>query len=135
VKKVTPSNCKLKQCKYNVIPPGENAQECIGCEGQEVRVLYKTTITFDMFVEAGGEDEARDTITSDACDELDAILTSGCFFPEIEEVTDLSKVPGDWRSAIPYGSYNDEPIEKMLNKYKAKGVINKPKQNHKEKGG
>ena len=31
--KVTPQNCKLKRCKYNKIAPGENSQECVGCEG------------------------------------------------------------------------------------------------------
>ena len=37
-----PSNCKLKTCKYNRIPPGENSQECIGCEGNKsIRYMPK----------------------------------------------------------------------------------------------
>jgi hypothetical protein len=34
--KATPSNCKYTEgCKYNEIPPRENSQECIGCEGNK----------------------------------------------------------------------------------------------------
>ncbi len=29
----TPSNCKEQTCTWNQIPPDENSQECIGCEG------------------------------------------------------------------------------------------------------
>ncbi|MDD5511778.1 MAG: hypothetical protein PHI12_13345 [Dehalococcoidales bacterium] len=35
MKKGTPSNCKFKKCRYNVIPPGEDSQECIGCDGNK----------------------------------------------------------------------------------------------------
>lgn len=31
--KKTPSNCKFVTCKYNQLAPFENAQECVGCEG------------------------------------------------------------------------------------------------------
>lgn len=31
--KTTPSNCKLEECTYNQLPPPENSQECIACEG------------------------------------------------------------------------------------------------------
>lgn len=31
--KLTPSNCRFARCRYNTISPPENAQECIGCEG------------------------------------------------------------------------------------------------------
>ena len=31
--KITPANCKHNFCGWNVIPPGENSQECIGCDG------------------------------------------------------------------------------------------------------
>jgi hypothetical protein len=33
--KTTPNNCKLQKCSWNSIPPGENDQECIGCEGNK----------------------------------------------------------------------------------------------------
>jgi len=31
--KVTPSNCKYDNCCWNFVPPGENSQECIACDG------------------------------------------------------------------------------------------------------
>lgn len=33
--KTTPSNCRFENCHYNFIAPGENSQECIGCEGNK----------------------------------------------------------------------------------------------------
>ncbi len=33
--KTTPSNCHYLDCPYNLIPPIDNSQECIGCEGNE----------------------------------------------------------------------------------------------------
>ena len=37
MRKETPFNCRLKRCKYNYVPPPEESQECIGCEGNKVR--------------------------------------------------------------------------------------------------
>lgn len=34
-RKTTPSNCKLAKCKYNSLPPPENSQECLACEGNK----------------------------------------------------------------------------------------------------
>lgn len=34
--KSTPSNCTLVKCKYNMIAPGEESQECVACEGNKV---------------------------------------------------------------------------------------------------
>ncbi|MBA7527390.1 hypothetical protein ES705_19566 [subsurface metagenome] len=31
--KTTPINCKLCHCSWNRLPPPENSQECVGCEG------------------------------------------------------------------------------------------------------
>jgi len=31
--KTTPSQCKFLACHYNRLPPAENSQECIACEG------------------------------------------------------------------------------------------------------
>ena len=33
--KATPSNCKEVSCRWNPLPPPENSQECIGCEGNQ----------------------------------------------------------------------------------------------------
>jgi hypothetical protein len=30
--KITPSNCKLDSCPFNLIPPPENSQECYACK-------------------------------------------------------------------------------------------------------
>lgn len=81
-------------------------------------MLYKTTVSFDMFVEADDEEGARDVIQVDAENELSNLLSSGCFVPEVEEVTDITQVGPEWRSAIPWGSYNDESVESKLNKGK-----------------
>ena|SRR3990170_2741190 len=32
-KKNTPTNCKFPTCHYNQLPPPENSQECVACEG------------------------------------------------------------------------------------------------------
>ena len=37
----TPSNCRLKICLYNQIPPPENSQECMGCEGNYSGLVYR----------------------------------------------------------------------------------------------
>lgn len=34
-KKLTPSNCKRDMCDWNALPPGENSQECLGCDGNK----------------------------------------------------------------------------------------------------
>jgi hypothetical protein len=39
-KKHTPSNCRLKNCKWNYLPPPEDSQECIGCEGNKKEVKH-----------------------------------------------------------------------------------------------
>jgi len=31
--KYTPTNCRLKKCRYNYLAPEEESQECIGCPG------------------------------------------------------------------------------------------------------
>jgi len=31
--KLTPTNCRLKKCRWNYLAPGEESQECIGCDG------------------------------------------------------------------------------------------------------
>ncbi|MBA7685691.1 hypothetical protein ES703_94116 [subsurface metagenome] len=33
--KTTPSNCHFPDCKYNLIPPGVDSQECVGCDGND----------------------------------------------------------------------------------------------------
>lgn len=35
MKKTTPTNCKLPTCPWNPIPPPENSQECISCDGNK----------------------------------------------------------------------------------------------------
>lgn len=34
-KKTTPSNCRFQKCHWNALPPGEESQECIACEGNK----------------------------------------------------------------------------------------------------
>lgn len=77
-------------------------------------MIYKATITFEMFVEALDEKEAREIIEENADDELENTITSAYFDPEIEEVMDISQVPQEWLGAIPYGSYDDETIQSKL---------------------
>ncbi len=36
--KHTPSQCRLRSCHYNCVSPGEDSQECIGCEGLKPEV-------------------------------------------------------------------------------------------------
>lgn len=52
---MTPSNCKLKTCSYNQLPPGENSQECIACEGNKVKGWRPTR----QKQKGGGHGEAR----------------------------------------------------------------------------
>ncbi len=33
--KTTPTNCKYDACRWNFIPPGENSQECVACDGNK----------------------------------------------------------------------------------------------------
>lgn len=39
--KETPSNCSLKKCSWNSVPPAENSQECVGCEGLLAGMAYR----------------------------------------------------------------------------------------------
>jgi hypothetical protein len=48
--KLTPSNCSFQHCHYNTIPPGEQAQECIGCDGNKKGPKTKVV----QFGELGG---------------------------------------------------------------------------------
>ncbi len=35
MKKSTPSNCRYYYCHWNHLPPRENSQECVACEGNK----------------------------------------------------------------------------------------------------
>lgn len=37
-KKSTPSQCRFRKCHWNALPPGEDSQECIACEGLKKEV-------------------------------------------------------------------------------------------------
>lgn len=77
-------------------------------------MIYKATIRFDMFIEAPNEYEAREIVEEDAEDELDNAVLSPDFDCEIEEITDISQVPHEFRQTLPWGGDGETDIETLL---------------------
>ena len=72
-----------------------------------MKQLYRATLTYEVFVVAEDEDQARDVFSSNAsAEDLDML---GYSDGVIEEVKDAGAIPDNWKKVCPYGDASRSP--------------------------
>lgn len=73
--------------------------------------LFVGRVEFEVYVMAENEDEALELVDDSAREEL---MNFSLTEHEVREVSDIRRVPIEWRGAIPYGGGDDRTIADVL---------------------
>ena len=78
--------------------------------------IYKVYIEYDFYVAAKNEDEALEIAYDNLEESIEAEKYDGAI-KDIREVTDINKIPREWKNSIPFGSNDsDSTVEEILKK-------------------